>query len=47
MDELPFVIFVTLDPESSTFGNDLTANFGEYSANPSSRKFGFNLNVKF
>ena len=36
-----------VDPESSTFGNDLTANFGEYSANPSSRKFGFNLNVKF
>ena len=36
-----------VDPESSSFGNDLTGNFGEYSANPSSRKFGFNVNVKF
>ena len=36
-----------VDPETTSFGNDLTANFGEYSANPSSRKFGFNLNVKF
>ena len=36
-----------VDPETSSFGNDLTGNFGEYSANPSSRKFGFNLNVKF
>ena len=36
-----------VDPESSSFGNDLTGNFGEYSANPSSRKFGFNVNIKF
>ena len=36
-----------VDPETTSFGNDLTANFGEYSANPSSRKFGFNINVKF
>ena len=36
-----------VDPETSSFGNDLTANFGEYSSNPSSRKFGFNINVKF
>ena len=36
-----------VDPETSSFGNDLTANFGEYSANPSSRKFGFNVNIKF
>ena len=36
-----------IDPEASSFGNDLTGNFGEYSSNPSSRKFGFNVNVKF
>ncbi|MBQ8487577.1 MAG: SusC/RagA family TonB-linked outer membrane protein [Prevotella sp.] len=36
-----------VDPELTSFGNDLEGNFGEYSANPSSRKFGFNLNVKF
>ena len=35
-----------IDPELTSFGNDLDGNFGEYSANPSSRKFGFNLNVK-
>jgi len=36
-----------IDPESSSFGNDLDGAFGEYSSNPSSRKFGFNVNVKF
>jgi hypothetical protein len=36
-----------VDPELTSFGNDLQGNFGEYSANPSSRKFGFNLMVKF
>ena len=36
-----------IDPEVTSFGNDLSGNFGEYSANPSSRRFGFNLNVKF
>ena len=36
-----------IDPEGSSFGNDLEGNFGEYSSNPSSRKFGFNVNVKF
>ena len=36
-----------IDPEASSFGNDLEGNFGEYSSNPSSRKFGFNVNVKF
>ena len=36
-----------IDPELTSFGNDLEGNYGEYSANPSSRKFGFNLNVKF
>lgn len=36
-----------IDPELTSWGNDLEGNFGEYSANPSSRKFGFNLQVKF
>ena len=36
-----------IDPEASTFGNDLEGNYGEFSANPSSRKFGFNVKVKF
>ena len=36
-----------VDPELTSFGNDLTGNYGEWSANPSSRKFGFNVNVKF
>ena len=36
-----------VDPEASSFGNDLQGNFGEYSTNPSSRKIGFNVNVKF
>ena len=36
-----------IDPEVSTFGNDLEGNFGEYTASPSSRKFGFNVQVKF
>ena len=36
-----------IDPETSSFGNDIKGNFGEFSANPSSRKFGFNVQVKF
>lgn len=36
-----------IDPEMSSFGNDLRGRFGEYTANPSTRKFGFNLSVKF
>ena len=36
-----------VDPETTSFGNDLAGNFGEYSANPSSRRFGFNVMVKF
>lgn len=36
-----------IDPEMTSFGNDLEGNFGEYSANPSSRRYGFNVNVKF
>jgi len=36
-----------VDPETSSFGNDLSGKFGEYTANPSTRRFGFNLMVKF
>ena len=36
-----------IDPETTSFGNDLRGNYGEFSSNPSSRNFGFNLNVKF
>ena len=36
-----------IDPEVSTNGNDLEGKFGEFSANPSTRKFGFNLKLKF
>lgn len=36
-----------IDPEMTSFGNDLEGNYGEYSANPSSRHFGFNLKFKF
>lgn len=36
-----------IDPEVTTLGNDLEGNYGEFSANPSSRKFGFNVQVKF
>lgn len=36
-----------VDPELTSFGNDLEGNYGEWSANPSSRHFGFNLKFKF
>jgi hypothetical protein len=36
-----------IDPELTSFGNDLRGKYGEWTANPSSRKFGFNLMVKF
>ncbi len=36
-----------IDPESSSFGNDLSGQFGEVYVNPSSRIYGFNLGVKF
>ncbi|MFI3286014.1 MAG: SusC/RagA family TonB-linked outer membrane protein [Rikenellaceae bacterium] len=36
-----------MDPDSSSFGNDLEGNYGEWTANPSSRYYGFNLMVKF
>lgn len=36
-----------IDPEMTSFGNDLSGNFGEFTANPSTRRFGFNVMVKF
>jgi len=36
-----------IDPESSTFGTDLQAQFGEFSANPSTRSLGFSLKANF
>ena len=36
-----------IDPESTTEGFDLTGKFGELYVNPSSRRIGFNIQVKF
>lgn len=36
-----------IDPEVSTFGNDLAGQFGEFSANPSTRSLGFSLKATF
>ncbi|AWH86886.1 SusC/RagA family TonB-linked outer membrane protein [Flavobacterium album] len=36
-----------IDPEVSTFGNDLAGQFGEFSANPSTRSIGFSLKASF
>lgn len=36
-----------IDPETTSLGNDLYGNYGEFGSNPSSRNFGINLNVKF
>jgi len=36
-----------IDPEVSSYGNDLQGQFGELYSNPSCRVFGCNLNVKF
>ena len=36
-----------IDPETSSYGNDLGGLFGETYSNPSCRIFGFNLGVKF
>jgi TonB-linked SusC/RagA family outer membrane protein len=36
-----------IDPEASTFGNDLAGQFGEFSANPSTRSVGFSLKANF
>ena len=36
-----------IDPEMTTFGNDLLADFGEYGAQPTTRSIIFNLRVTF
>lgn len=36
-----------IDPEVSTFGTDLRSQFGEFSANPSTRSYGFSLKANF
>jgi TonB-linked SusC/RagA family outer membrane protein len=36
-----------IDPETSTFGTDLTGQFGEFSANPSTRSVGFSVKTRF
>ena len=36
-----------IDPELTTYGNDLRADFGEFGATPSIRTLGCNLTVKF
>jgi hypothetical protein len=36
-----------IDPELTTYGNDLEAEFGEFGATPSIRSMGFNLTFKF
>jgi len=35
------------DPEQTTFGQGLAADFGDFGAQPSTRSYGFNLNVTF
>ena len=36
-----------IDPEVSTFGTDLTSQFGEFSANPSTKSLGVTLKARF
>ena len=36
-----------IDPELTTFGNDLLADFGEYGAQPSTRSISINLRIVF
>ena len=36
-----------VDPESTTFGNDLKSEYGEYSGMPSARNYGISLKVNF
>lgn len=36
-----------IDPETSTFGTDLAGQFGEFSANPSTRSVGFSIKANF
>jgi len=36
-----------IDPETTTFGNDVSAKFGEFNANPSNELYTFGLNLAF
>ena len=36
-----------IDPETSSYGNDLEGLFGELYSNPACRNFGFNVGIKF
>lgn len=36
-----------IDPETTTFGNDVSAKFGEFGANPSNQSYSFGLNIAF
>lgn len=36
-----------IDPETTTFGNDVSAKFGEFNANPSNEFYSFGLNLAF
>lgn len=36
-----------IDPEATTFGNDLESKYGEFSVNPPTRRFGVNLKLTF
>ncbi len=36
-----------IDPDASSYGTDLYGSFGELYSNPASRKYGFNIAVKF
>jgi hypothetical protein len=36
-----------IDPETSSYNNDLSGMFGELYSNPACRNFGFNVGIKF
>lgn len=36
-----------IDPEISSYGNDLTGDFGEFRTNPTARQYGINLKLSF
>ena len=36
-----------IDPETTTFGNDMDAKFGEFGANPTNSSYTFSLNISF
>nr|WP_068889864.1 SusC/RagA family TonB-linked outer membrane protein [Pedobacter panaciterrae] len=38
---------ITIDPEVSNFGNDLSSEFGEFRTGPSTRNYGVSLNLTF